>query len=1162
MSKEKSDADIDRSEEPMALLVEELTRRLLAGEVVDIESFACHYPEGIARLKELMPVIETMVVAGRSGLSRDGLLKADMMGVESRMIGGEFRIVRVIGRGGMGVVYEAEQLNLSRSVALKVLPMSKASDSKSRARFQIEVNAASKLKHRNIVQVHSVGVENGLHYYAMQFIDGPSLSVIIRWLRKEHEGESPEVSVQASRIAQKLIGLFDSEADGLSDEGLTLGRFRSGSISNSEIPPGKSRWRQNMAKPKRDLGIPYFRSIAYLGLQAAEALHHAHDLGVVHRDIKPSNLLIDNHGTIWITDFGLAQIQGHGDLTGSDELIGTTRYMSPEQAEAKHFILDDRTDIYSLGVTLYELVTLEAAFPGANLSDVIRRIIHEDPIRPSNHAPKLPLDFETIILKAISKNPGDRYENAKELAEDLRRFLSGQPVKARRVSRLERAYRACRRHPLVASLCTTIVLLASLWGSYVYMSLIQLREAHAAANHQRAIQMNSWAGSRAAMNDPAVVHLQALALRYLTESDAAMNRRIRHEFAMNLLRIRPISAVMQMQASANAAAMSPDGKWIACGGDDGKLHLRRIGEKDVKVESRRHQGPIRSLAFSPDGHYLGTSGDDGKVLLTPIGLPEERPVILLHEAAVVSLAYDRKSERILTGAADKTARVWNVRDGTLVREIRGHDDTVTAVSFVGDSSIRILTGTGEADARGRLWDLNDTSAPIFVWEHSDRINTVGVSPDGTVAVTGSSDLTACLWSLKDGRLLHPALNHEAPVLTTAFSTDGLLLWTGGWDAEVTAWNVLDGTIQQPKAYASDRVVGLNGSFDGRSLMACGMDGRVLVWDLTDSGEVGKNVELATGRTVVSDDRKWLLNHYRKRVTLWALDPLRQVGPVFEQDSEVRCAAFRSGSSKFLFALDDGTLKQIDTGAVEGRIGKYPAPVNVIAAHRNGHYLLGFDDGTFRLFDQESSSIGPAIELRGSSTAAAFSPSGDTFALGTRSGHFEIWTTGIDIVYDYRFGSSISAFAFDTNASRLLIGGDNGYVRLFDVPEHMTIGPRLKVGGPVGYLGFAPDERTFSSISITGDLNVIDMELNPVGPTLKPPTPSNGAILQSDGETIVRVTRSGRVLIGMIPRPTTSPPEELSEDAILRTAVNFDENGKISHIDENAWNALRRRIQFR
>ena len=186
--------------------------------------------------------------------------------------------------------------------------------------------------------------------------------------------------------------------------------------------------------------------MAELGRQAAEALEHAHTVGVIHRDIKPGNLLVDQLGNIWITDFGLAQFHAEAGLTRTGDMMGTLRYMSPEQAIGNRVVLDHRTDIYSLGVTLYELLTLEPVFAGSDRADLLRRIIEDEPRSIQAIEPSIPVELETIVLKALAKAPVDRYATAQELADDLKRFLNDEPIQARRPTPLERVTKWARRH--------------------------------------------------------------------------------------------------------------------------------------------------------------------------------------------------------------------------------------------------------------------------------------------------------------------------------------------------------------------------------------------------------------------------------------------------------------------------------------------------------------------------------------------------------------------------------------------------------------------------------------------------------------------------------------------------------------------------------------------
>ncbi|HEV3204533.1 MAG TPA: serine/threonine-protein kinase, partial [Gemmataceae bacterium] len=355
---------------------------------------------------------------------------------------GDFRLIREVGRGGMGIVYEAEQISLGRRVALKLLPFAATLDPKQLQRFKNEAQAAAHLHHTNIVPVHAVGCERGVHYYAMQFIEGQTLAAVIqqwRGTRGEGQGtrgEEPRGAEGGAATVDEVRGRHETLPEGL--------RFTSPITRHS---------------PLATLHL-FFRTVAQFGVQAAEALEHAHQLGVVHRDIKPANLLVDVRGTLWITDFGLAHFQNQDGLTMTGDLVGTLRYMSPEQALAKRALVDHRTDIYSLGVTLYELMTLEPAFSGRDREELLWQIAFEEP-RPLRQLNKsIPLELETIVLKAIEKNPAERYATAQELADDLERFLGDKPIQARRPTLLHRARKWSRRHrAVVAATAVSLVLL-------------------------------------------------------------------------------------------------------------------------------------------------------------------------------------------------------------------------------------------------------------------------------------------------------------------------------------------------------------------------------------------------------------------------------------------------------------------------------------------------------------------------------------------------------------------------------------------------------------------------------------------------------------------------------------------------------------------------------
>jgi serine/threonine protein kinase len=378
---------------------------------------------------------------------------------------GDFQILQEIGRGGMGIVYEAVQLSLGRRVALKVLPFAATFDPKHLQRFKNEAQAAAQLHHTNIVPVYFVGAERGVHYYAMQLIEGQSLAALIRQLRQEAGRPVPEeddvrtVRPEAEAIPQPSVTFCPRPAlrPGPGPETLA-----GASPVLSTQPSGRSR--------------EYFRTAARLLIQAAEALEHAHQNGIVHRDIKPANLLVDGQGRLWITDFGLAQFHADAGLTQTGDVLGTLRYMSPEQASGRRVLLDHRTDVYALGATLYELVTLEPIFPSQNRNELLYQIAHEEPRAPRAWDKAIPVELETIILKAVAKNPADRYQTAQELADDLRRYLADEPIRARRPTLWERARKWARRHPSVVA-AGVLVLLLCLAGLLVNNRMIAQEQA-------------------------------------------------------------------------------------------------------------------------------------------------------------------------------------------------------------------------------------------------------------------------------------------------------------------------------------------------------------------------------------------------------------------------------------------------------------------------------------------------------------------------------------------------------------------------------------------------------------------------------------------------------------------------------------------------------------
>jgi hypothetical protein len=439
-----SEPTIDR--DPFGVVAESFLARYRAGDRPSIEEYAERHPELAEQIRRLLPLPVTFEQDRPIG-PKAAMRPPPVASREERRLG-DYRILRVIGRGGMGVVFEAEQVSLGRRVAVKVLPHQIAHDPKALERFRREAKAAARLHHTNIVPVFEVGQDGESAYYAMQFILGQGLNQIIDELAqlRDHGRNGTAVSrgrtaAAATRPVEPTLGrvagllltgrLTNGEAVRLSGDGIApggpategLGPDPSSARTNeaadtdgfflaaahasmtSAVLPGGAEIAKTSLSGRRP---PFFRSVAQIGRQAAQGLAYAHSRGVIHRDIKPSNLLLDHAGVVWITDFGLAKEEGDG-LTETGDVLGTLRYMAPCRFRGEG---DARADVYSLGLTLYELLTLRPAYELTDRLQLVERIKTEEPTRPRSIDSRIPRDLETIVLKAIEKDPKQRYPSA------------------------------------------------------------------------------------------------------------------------------------------------------------------------------------------------------------------------------------------------------------------------------------------------------------------------------------------------------------------------------------------------------------------------------------------------------------------------------------------------------------------------------------------------------------------------------------------------------------------------------------------------------------------------------------------------------------------------------------------------------------------------------
>ncbi len=434
-------------------LLDAIAAQVESGDSASLSLLLKDNPKHAARLRKAAEAMQAMFEMGLDSVVGQNTFdkQSDSHAAEELINGllGDYRIIREIGRGGMGIVYEAEQVSLNRQVALKVLPLASTLDERQLLRFRNESYAAASLNHPNIVDAYAVGVERGVHYFAMKYIDGQDLSSVIAKVRS---GTLRKHAISTARGPSEGKSHHDRTAafDADTEQAGVDTRRNAAAHTPTDVDSRSGREEQR----------EYVENIVNFFVGIAKALDYAHQQGIVHRDIKPSNLMLDRSGKGWITDFGLAQMDHAGTMTMTGDIVGTIRYMSPEQAGGERQIIDHRSDVYSLGISLYEALALRPAFEGHDRVALIRQVREEDPTHLGALNRSIPRALQTIIHKAISKRPDDRYATAQAFAEDLERFQTGEPIRATSPSVMQRLVSWGRKHPTIVSSISVSALVA------------------------------------------------------------------------------------------------------------------------------------------------------------------------------------------------------------------------------------------------------------------------------------------------------------------------------------------------------------------------------------------------------------------------------------------------------------------------------------------------------------------------------------------------------------------------------------------------------------------------------------------------------------------------------------------------------------------------------